>query len=49
MSSNLILVSMVLYFYIGVEQYFKYDNLPMGIVWTAYGFANIGLYLAASK
>lgn len=49
MSANLILFTMLIYFYIGIEQWWQYNNAGMGITYLAYGVANIGLYMVASK
>jgi hypothetical protein len=48
MSSWLIIVTGLIYFYIAVEQGFK-GNLYMAIVYGGYGFSNIGLYMLATK
>lgn len=46
MSGPLILLVMVIYGYVAVEQFCR-GNIGMGIAWTGYSFANIGLYLAS--
>ncbi len=46
MSSWLIILTGLIYFYIGAEQVFK-GNLPMGITYISYATANIGLYFMA--
>lgn len=43
MSGPLILVSMAIYFFVGIEQGLK-GNYPGFIMWCSYGTANIGLY-----
>jgi hypothetical protein len=45
-SSWLIIVTGLIYAYIGIEQAFK-GNMPMAVVYTGYAFSNIGLYLLA--
>ncbi len=49
MSSILIAVTGVIYLYVGVEQWVKFQNAPMLLTYLGYSFANIGLYLLASK
>lgn len=49
MSSWLIAVTGLIYLYIGLEQWFKFGNLPMLLTYIGYAFANIGLYMLASK
>jgi hypothetical protein len=46
MSSWLIIVTGLIYAYIGVEQSFK-GNLPMAITYAGYALGNIGLYWMA--
>jgi hypothetical protein len=46
MSGTLILVTMGIYFYVGIEQGFK-GNYPGLIMWLSYGAANIGLWMQA--
>ena len=48
MSSWLIIVTGLIYAYIGIEQGVK-GNLPMAVVYTGYAFSNVGLYLMATK
>ncbi len=48
MSANLIILTGVIYAYIAIEQIFK-GNLGMFICYLGYAFANIGLYLLATK
>ena len=45
MSGWLIILVTVIYAGIAVDQLFK-GNIPMGVVYAGYAFANIGLYLA---
>jgi len=45
-SSWLIIVTGLIYAYIGIEQAFK-GNMPMAVVYTGYAFSNVGLYLMA--
>jgi hypothetical protein len=49
MSAFLIIITGLIYFYVGLEQWFKYNNLPMLLTYIGYAFANIGLYMMASK
>ena len=35
--------------YVAIEQWFSYNNLGMCIAYLGYSFANIGLYMLASK
>lgn len=44
MSGPLILVSMCIYFFVGVEQGIK-GNYAGAIMWCSYGMANIGLWM----
>ena len=46
MSSWLIIVTGVIYAYIGLEQGIK-GNLPMAICYVSYAAANVGLYMMA--
>ena len=48
MSSNLILITGVIYAYVAIEQGIK-GNTGMLIAYIGYAFANIGLYMLASK
>ena len=48
MSAWLIILTGLIYAYIGIEQAFK-GNLYMAVVYSGYAFSNIGLYLLASK
>jgi hypothetical protein len=45
MSGWLIILTGLIYAYIGAEQAFK-GNTAMGMVYAGYAFSNIGLYLA---
>ena len=49
MSGGLIAITGVIYLYVGLEQYFKFNNFPMLYTYIGYAFANVGLYLMASK
>jgi hypothetical protein len=42
MSSWLIIVTGLIYTYIGIEQAFK-GNVPMAVVYSGYAFSNFGL------
>jgi hypothetical protein len=46
MSSWLIIVTGLIYAYIGLEQALK-GNLPMAVVYSGYAFSNVGLYIMA--
>lgn len=48
MSANLIILTGVIYAYIALEQAFK-GNWGMFICYSGYAFANIGLYMLATK
>ena len=48
MSAWLIIVTGLIYLYIGIEQGFK-GNTAMAVVYTGYAFSNVGLYILASK
>jgi hypothetical protein len=48
MSSWLIIVTGLIYGYIAVEQGLK-GNVPMAVVYSGYGFSNIGLFILATK
>jgi hypothetical protein len=48
MSSWLIIVTGLIYLYIGCEQGFK-GNLALCITYVSYAAANVGLYLMATK
>jgi hypothetical protein len=45
-SSWLIIVTGLIYAYIGLEQALK-GNLPMAVVYSGYAFSNVGLYIMA--
>jgi hypothetical protein len=46
MSSWLIIVTGLIYAYIGLEQALK-GNLAMAVVYSGYAFSNVGLYIMA--
>jgi hypothetical protein len=46
MSSWLIIVTGLIYAYIGIEQVVK-GNVPMAITYLSYSTANVGLYFMA--
>ena len=48
MSSWLIIVTGLIYLYIGCEQGYK-GNLALCITYVSYAAANVGLYLMATK
>jgi len=48
MSGWLIILTAVIYAFIGIEQGVK-GNMPMAVVYTGYAFSNVGLYILASK
>jgi hypothetical protein len=49
MSAWLIAVTGMIYLYVGMEQWIKFSNIPMLLTYIGYAFANIGLYMLASK
>lgn len=48
MAPSLVLVVMVIYAVIAVDQWFK-GNLAMTIVWGGYSVSNLGLWMVTSK
>jgi len=48
LSSWLIIVTGLIYFYIAAEQGFK-GNTAMAVVYSGYAFSNVGLYILATK
>lgn len=48
MSGNLILITGLVYLYVALEQGYK-GNVGMLIAYLGYAFANIGLYMLATK
>jgi len=48
LSSWLIILTGLIYTYIGIEQGFK-GNTAMAVVYSGYAFSNIGLYILATK
>jgi hypothetical protein len=48
LSAWLILVTGLIYTYIGIEQGFK-GNTAMAVVYSGYAFSNVGLYILATK
>lgn len=49
MSGWLIAFTGCIYLYVALEQYIVHKNFGMFITYVGYAFANIGLYLLASK
>ena len=49
MSGGLIALTGAIYLYVGLEQYIKFNNMPMLYTYIGYSFANMGLYMVASK
>tara|TARA_R110000796_G_scaffold176455_1_gene293294 strand:+ start:10573 stop:10767 length:195 start_codon:yes stop_codon:yes gene_type:complete len=49
MSGGLIALTGMIYLYVGLEQYFKFNNVPMLYTYIGYAFANVGLYMMASR
>jgi len=49
MSHNLILFTGIIYLYVALEQYLVHRNFGMLITYVGYAFANVGLYMLASK
>jgi len=48
LSAWLIIVTGLIYAYIGIEQAFK-GNTAMAVVYSGYAFSNVGLYILATK
>jgi len=48
LSSWLIILTGLIYAYIGIEQGFK-GNTAMAVVYSGYAFSNVGLYVLATK
>jgi hypothetical protein len=48
LSSWLIILTGLIYAYIGIEQGFK-GNTAMAVVYSGYAFSNVGLYILATK
>jgi hypothetical protein len=49
MSGNLILISGAIYLWVAFDQIYNHKNIGMFITYLGYSFANIGLYMLASK
>lgn len=49
MSHHLILITGIIYLYVALEQLIVHKNYGMLITYVGYAFANIGLYMMASK
>lgn len=49
MSGGLIALTGGIYLYVGLEQYYRFNNLPMLYTYIGYAFANVGLYMMASR
>ena len=49
MSAWLIALTGCIYLYVAAEQYLVHGNVGMLITYIGYAFANIGLYMLASK
>lgn len=49
MSAWLIAFTGCVYLYVALEQYLIHRNIGMMITYIGYAFANVGLYLLASK
>lgn len=48
MSANLIIITGIIYAYIAIEQAVK-GNVGMCMCYAGYAFANVGLYMLATK
>lgn len=48
MSGSLIALTGCVYLWVAIEQYMK-GNTGLAIAYTGYAFANVGLYMLASK
>lgn len=49
MSANLIIITGLIYLFVAYDQGYNHKNIPMLITYIGYSFANVGLYLLASK
>ena len=49
MSGWLIAITGGIYLYVALEQYLVHNNIGMLITYIGYAFANVGLYMLASK
>ena len=49
MSANLIIITWLIYLFVAYDQGYNHKNIPMLITYIGYSFANVGLYLLASK
>jgi hypothetical protein len=49
MSANLIIFTGLIYLWVAFDQGYNHKNIPMVIAYLGYSFANIGLYMLASK
>ncbi len=49
MSGWLIAITGGIYLYVALEQHFVHNNTGMLITYIGYAFANVGLYMLASK
>lgn len=49
MSGSLIAFTGCVYLYVALEQYIVHKNIGMLITYIGYAFANVGLYMMASK
>jgi len=45
MSSSLIILTGLIYCYVGIDQFIK-GNAPMGVTYLCYAGANYGLYMS---
>jgi hypothetical protein len=48
MSGNLIAITGLIYLYVAAEQAYR-GNVGLGIAYAGYAFANVGLYLVATR
>jgi hypothetical protein len=49
MSASLIIITGLIYLFVAYDQGYNHKNIPMLITYIGYSFANVGLYLLASK
>jgi len=49
MSGYLIAITGLIYLGVSLEQFLKYHNIAMGIVYFGYAFSNVGLYYMAVR
>jgi hypothetical protein len=48
MSGNLIILTGIIYAYVGVDMFLQ-NNMGMSVAYFAYALANVGMYMVAMK